>query len=85
MTEKKKLPTQFGQSATGDFENLTWTFKMPEKFTLSAGDFAIIDKSLYDQLMQTCEDLAIHCSEHEFASIYLSNLKVTLKRLQGVS
>lgn len=85
MSEKKTIPTQFGQSATCDFEDLTWTFQMPETFRVVSGDFAIVDKILYDQLMQSCEDLAIHCSEYEFASIYLSSLKVTLKKLQGVS
>lgn len=85
MLEKKTIPTQFGKSATADFEDLTWTFQMPEKYRVVSGEFAIVDKILYDQLMQSCEDLAIHCSEHEFASIYLSNLNVTLKKLQGVS
>lgn len=85
MSEKKTIKTQFGISATADFEELTWTFQMPEKYSVVAGEFALVDKILYDQLMQTCEDLAIHCSEHEFASIYLSNLNVILKILQGVS
>lgn len=81
---KKTIKTQFGISATADFEDLTWTFQMPEKYSVVAGDFAIVDKILYDQLMQTVEDLAIHCQELDMASIYLSNLAVTVKKLQGV-
>tara|TARA_B100000378_G_scaffold70854_1_gene54059 strand:+ start:61 stop:228 length:168 start_codon:yes stop_codon:yes gene_type:complete len=33
---------QFGKSLIGDFEESTWTFKMPEDFKLTAGRFAII-------------------------------------------
>ncbi len=78
------IKTQFGISATADFEELTWTFEMEENFVMVAGEFAIVDKILYDQLMQTVEDLAIHCQELDMASIYLSNLAVTVKKLQGV-
>ena len=81
---KKTIKTQFGISETADFEGLTWTFQMPEKYSVVAGEFAIVDKILYDQLMQTVEDLAIHCQELDMASIYLSNLAVTVKKLQGV-
>lgn len=84
MSNKKTIKTQFGISAIADFEELTWTFQMPEKYSVVAGDFAIVDKILYDQLMQTVEDLAIHCQELDMASIYLSNLAVTVKKLQGV-
>lgn len=84
MSNKKTIKTQFGISATADFEGLTWTFQMPEKYSVVAGEFAMVDKILYDQLMQTVEDLAIHCQELDMASIYLSNLSVTVKKLQGV-
>lgn len=84
MSNKKTIKTQFGISATADFEDLTWTFQMPEKYTIITSEFAIVDKVLYDQLMQTVEDLAIHCQELDMASIYLSNLAVTVKKLQGV-
>jgi hypothetical protein len=83
MTQKT-IKTQLGISAAADFEALTWTFQMPEKYSVVAGEFAIVDKILYDQLMQTVEDLAIHCQELDMASIYLSNLAVTVKKLQGV-
>jgi hypothetical protein len=84
MSEKKTIKTQFGISATADFEELTWTFQMPEKYSVVAGEFALVDKILYDQLMQSIEDLSIHCQELEMHSIFLSNVAVTVKKLQGV-
>ena len=81
--KQKTIKTQFGISATADFVDNTWTFKMPEKYSVISGDFAIVDKILYDQLMQTVEDLAIHCQELDMHSIFLSNLAFTVKKLQG--
>jgi hypothetical protein len=83
MELKKTIPTQFGVSATADFKENTWTFEMPEKYSVVAGEFAIIDKILYDQLIETVELLALHCQELNMESIYLSNLAVTGKKLKG--
>ena len=83
MELKKTIPTQFGISATADFEENTWTFEMPETYSVVAGEFAIVDKNLYDQLMQTAELLALHCQELNIESVYLSNLAVTVKKLKG--
>lgn len=84
MPEKKTIHTQFGVSATSDFEENTWTFEMPEKYSVVAGEFALVDKILYDQLMQSVEDLAIHCQELDMESVFLSNVLVTVKKLKGV-
>lgn len=46
-----KLKTQIGNSLTGDFEKSTWTFEMPEKFKLIAGEFAILPKDKYNRLL----------------------------------
>ena len=62
--------------------------KMSEKktihtqFGVSAGEFALVDKILYDQLMQSVEDLAIHCQELDMESIFLSNVLATVKKLK---
>lgn len=79
-----KLKTQFGTAITADFEEKTWTFEMDENFKVTAGEFAIVDKILYDQLIQSVEDLAIHCQELDMESIFLSNVLVTVKKLKGV-
>ncbi|WP_281681738.1 hypothetical protein [Zunongwangia profunda] len=44
---------QFGKSLIGDFEESTWTFKMPEDFTLSAGKFAIVPEEEYEKLLES--------------------------------
>lgn len=79
-----KLKTQFGTAITADFEENTWTFEMDKNFKVTAGEFAIVDKILYDQLIQSVEDLAIHCQELDMESIFLSNVLVTVKKLKGV-
>jgi hypothetical protein len=49
------LKAQFGTAVTADFEELTWTFEMPETFEVSAGEFAIVPKHKYDLLIYTLE------------------------------
>lgn len=46
-----KLETQFGVSVTADFQDGTWTFEMPDGFKITAGEFAIVPKKKYDELM----------------------------------
>jgi hypothetical protein len=43
MSNKIKVKTQFGVSATADFEEMLWSFQMPENFRVVNGDFAIVD------------------------------------------
>ena len=45
------LKTQIGEALTADFEENTWTFEMPEDFIVTAGEFAIIPKDKYDDLI----------------------------------
>jgi hypothetical protein len=79
----KTVETQFGKSSSGDFEECSWTFQMPVSFRLWAGDFAIVDKILYDQLIKSVEDLCNHCREENLKSIFISNSEITLKKLKG--
>jgi hypothetical protein len=53
----KTVATQFGISTTADFEEMTWTFEMPENFKVWPGEFAIVDKPVYDELLQSCISL----------------------------
>jgi len=46
------MNTQFGESLTGDFEERTWTFEMPEDFTVKSGEFAIVPKAEYEALIE---------------------------------
>lgn len=57
--------TQFGIAASADFEEMTWTFKMPENFKVWAGEFAIVDKLVYDELLEVCKASLKWCEEGE--------------------
>lgn len=46
------MTTQFGESLTGDFEERTWTFEMPEDFSVKAGEFAIVPIAEYNALIK---------------------------------
>lgn len=46
------MTTQFGESLTGDFEERTWTFEMPEDFSVKAGEFAIVPIAEYNALIE---------------------------------
>lgn len=61
---KNTIHTQFGISATADFEENTWTFVMPNKYAVCAGEFALVDKELYDALMKSISDLLLDKNEH---------------------
>ncbi len=53
----KEVKTQFGTAVTADFEESTWTFKMPEDFSVWPGNFAIVDIEVYKQLVKVfCEN-----------------------------
>lgn len=60
----RKIKTQFGKSVTGDFEEMTWTFEMPEDFKLAAGEFAIVPKDKYDLLITAIKGIANSMNAH---------------------
>lgn len=49
--------TQIGESAMADFEENTWTFEMKEDFQVIAGEFAIVPKEEYLQLLSQRDEL----------------------------
>lgn len=54
------LKTQFGTAESADFEHLTWTFKMPENYEVSAGEFAIVPREKYELLLNACIEAKRH-------------------------
>jgi hypothetical protein len=46
------VKTQFGIAASADFDTMTWAFEMPENFSVWPGEFAIVDKQVYDELLK---------------------------------
>ena len=83
MSERRTIYTQFANSSSADFETNEWTFLMPEKYQIVAGEFALVDKELYDKLIQSITDLHTYCQGLEKEPIFLSNISVILKRLDG--
>lgn len=45
-----RFATQIGQSEGADFEEDTWTFKMPEDFEVMAGEFAIMPRANFEAM-----------------------------------
>lgn len=57
----KTIKTQFGKSATADFEKLDWTFQMEKGMRIVSGEFAIVDKLVYDELLLNVDNLIGAC------------------------
>lgn len=57
----KTIKTQFGKSAHADFEDGTWTFEMNKGMRIVSGEFAIVDKSVYDELLLNADNLIGAC------------------------
>ena len=54
---KKEVATQFGAAITADFEENTWTFEMPNDFKVWPGEFAIVDKQVYDKILSALKSV----------------------------
>lgn len=59
-----KLKTQFGTSATADFEENTWTFEFEGDFNVTAGDFAIIPKEKFNRLLTALKGIRNSVTAH---------------------
>jgi len=81
---KKTVKTQFAISESADFENSTWTFEMPENHIVCAGEFAIVDRTLYNNLMQSAEDLSAYCQKCGVDFVHLAKINMALKQLKGI-
>lgn len=54
---------QFGESLTGDLKESTWTFEV-KNLKLQAGEFAIVPKEDYLQLVKSLQRCALSMSVH---------------------
>lgn len=57
-SKMKKVDTQFATSMTADFDESTWTFLMPDKSQVWAGQFAIVDRQVYDEMIERLKQLS---------------------------
>jgi len=47
----KTIKTQLGVSESADFEENTWTFKMPERYKVAAGLFQIVHVEIFEEML----------------------------------
>ena len=84
-----KLNAQFGLSDECDFEESKWTFQMDSDFKVTAGEFAIIPKEKYDNLINAItmirNSMRVHpdcTTDSEFADM-VSGCDNALEGLNG--
>ncbi len=56
-TETNPFPIQIGQSITCDFDENTWTLKMPKGFCWTGGKFALVPTEQFEYLNNKIEEL----------------------------
>ena len=84
----KNLKTQFGDSITADFEENTWTFEMDGKFSVCAGNVAILPKENYDALIKAVKDISnligVHpdCTEDSELKSMVSGCREVLAKIE---
>ncbi len=55
---------QIGDSLTGDIIEGTWTFEMPKDFKLMPGEFAIVPKEKFEDLITAINGIANSMNAH---------------------
>lgn len=75
----KEVSTQIATSLSSDFEENTWTFLMPDKFQVWAGQFAIVDKQVYDKMLAALKRV------DDCHDVYTENMGMTSGVFEEVS
>jgi hypothetical protein len=55
VSAAKIMPVQFGTSDSANFEDMTWTFQMPEGYRVYAGQVAIVPADTFRALVMALE------------------------------
>lgn len=71
----KTIKSQTGTSLTADFQENTWTFEMEENFVMVAGEFCIVPKNQFTELITLVQRLKLAISKDENAKM---NSEITL-------
>ena len=58
------LKTQFGESATANLEEWTWTFEIIDELKVSAGVFAILPEQKYQKLLTAIKGIRNSMNAH---------------------
>ena len=84
----KEASTQIARSMSSDFEEGTWTFLMPEGFKVWAGQFAIVDKQVYEKMKAIIQYVDDECSvgsmSADLSHDFVDCLRTRLDTLKGV-
>lgn len=95
MSKKKAIKTQFGTAAEADFSKDTWTFEMKKGYEVVSGEFAIVDKMVYDKMIVALDMARMNFErnrtggynglgfKHEDASPYLKVVEAMKLAKQG--
>lgn len=59
------IETQIGIAHSADFGENTWTFLMPENYRVVSGQFAIVDKQVYDEMIIALKVMRSYFGEHD--------------------
>jgi len=65
----KQIKAQTGSSLTCDFKENTWTFEMEENFVMVAGEFSIVPKNQFTELITLVQRLKFAISKDENAKM----------------
>jgi hypothetical protein len=65
----KTIKSQTGNSLTADFQDNTWTFEMEENFVMVAGEFSIVPKNQFTELITLVQRLKFAISKDEKAKM----------------
>jgi hypothetical protein len=65
----KTIKSQTGTSLTADFQENTWTFEMEENFVMVAGEFSIVPKNQFTELITLVQRLKFAISKDEKAKM----------------
>ena len=88
MSKIKEVSTQIATSMTADFDENTWVFLMPDNYKVWAGQFAIVDKQIYDKMKDIIEYVDQECSSGSMSADlshdFVDCLRSRLDKLQGV-
>lgn len=58
------MKTQFAKASEANFQKGTWKFKMNGPFSVRAGGFAIVDESVYEDLLRSIRSMRLSMGAH---------------------
>lgn len=76
------IETQIGIAHSADFQESTWTFLMPENYRVVSGQFAIVDRKVYDEMMIALKVMRNYFGEHDMTAAEHKNFSIVDKAIR---